>query len=465
MKRLLLVALGMLLGFTIEGNAGGYQRGRDVWGGVVYAADGSAAAPSVTYLNDTDTGWFSMGPDTNGFAAGGAQIGYYDANGLTLVNHLVFTGNGSGLTNLNVTGMTFDGTNTWTGTNNWTKYAGFGTNTPAYAVHIGATTDGNALAWSTAAGAVLYSVTTNGVGATEVLAQSTVANGADGSSVTAYRYAAEGNNYVKMYVDSGKSGRVKTDAPVLILDVFGATAAYAQSGSLFGGYGVGAYELDFNDTSVPYTYYGDTDTGMGRVGADTNGFYAGGKLCATVKTNALTHPVFTVPDKDGNADVTVVDGKVSANELDLKSWAYINNYTVYLYSDNCWQKGNNPRWGSFDDTAGEDDYRTEVDGDDWKIQQKWNDTTWVNRYVITGDGTEAPHQICGTNGSAVVTFNTTQGGSMLMKERTAQPADPAEGEWVLWMSDGTGYGDDGDLCIITQAGGVLYTNTIVNVVP
>ena len=48
---------------------------------------------------------------------------------------------------------------------------------------------------------------------------------------------------------------------------------------------------------------------------------------------------------------------------------------------------------------------------------------------------------------------------------TAQPADPVEGACVIWQSNGTGYGDDGDLCIITQAGGVLYTNTIVNVVP
>ena len=56
-------------------------------------------------------------------------------------------------------------------------------------------------------------------------------------------------------------------------------------------------------------------------------------------------------------------------------------------------------------------------------------------------------------------------GALTLQERTSQPSDPAEGHCVIWLTDGTGYGDDGDLCIITQAGGVLYTNTIVDVVP
>jgi hypothetical protein len=39
-------------------------------------------------------------------------------------------------------------------------------------------------------------------------------------------------------------------------------------------------------------------------------------------------------------------------------------------------------------------------------------------------------------------------------ERTSDPAKPAEGNMVVWMSDGTGLGDDGDVIIASTAGGV-----------
>jgi len=38
-------------------------------------------------------------------------------------------------------------------------------------------------------------------------------------------------------------------------------------------------------------------------------------------------------------------------------------------------------------------------------------------------------------------------------ERSSDPAQPAEGECVIWLSDGTGYGDDGDICAASTAGG------------
>ena len=39
-------------------------------------------------------------------------------------------------------------------------------------------------------------------------------------------------------------------------------------------------------------------------------------------------------------------------------------------------------------------------------------------------------------------------------ERTSDPAKPAEGNCIVWMSDGTGLGDDGDVIISSTAGGV-----------
>ena len=46
-----------------------------------------------------------------------------------------------------------------------------------------------------------------------------------------------------------------------------------------------------------------------------------------------------------------------------------------------------------------------------------------------------------------------KGGGLCGEERSTDPDEPAEGEYVIWMSDGTGKGDDGDVCIASKAGG------------
>ena len=51
-------------------------------------------------------------------------------------------------------------------------------------------------------------------------------------------------------------------------------------------------------------------------------------------------------------------------------------------------------------------------------------------------------------------------GGLVIKERSADPVDPAEGETVIWMSDGTGIGDDGDVMIKGTAGAVTKYNTL-----
>lgn len=47
-------------------------------------------------------------------------------------------------------------------------------------------------------------------------------------------------------------------------------------------------------------------------------------------------------------------------------------------------------------------------------------------------------------------------------ERSSDPADPPEGYTVIWMSDGTGSGDDGDLLCKITAGGSTKTGTIID---
>jgi hypothetical protein len=47
-------------------------------------------------------------------------------------------------------------------------------------------------------------------------------------------------------------------------------------------------------------------------------------------------------------------------------------------------------------------------------------------------------------------------------EKSADPGNPVEGKAIIWMSDGTGAGDDGDIMIKIRAGGVVKTKTLVD---
>ena len=58
--------------------------------------------------------------------------------------------------------------------------------------------------------------------------------------------------------------------------------------------------------------------------------------------------------------------------------------------------------------------------------------------------------------------NTKLEGPLILKERTYDPDNPEEGSSVLWMSNGHGSGDDGDIMIKITAGGVTKTVTIVD---
>ena len=51
-------------------------------------------------------------------------------------------------------------------------------------------------------------------------------------------------------------------------------------------------------------------------------------------------------------------------------------------------------------------------------------------------------------------------GHVKMLERSSDPSEPSEGECVIWMSDGTGKGDDGDIIIASKAGGVTNWTTL-----
>lgn len=53
-----------------------------------------------------------------------------------------------------------------------------------------------------------------------------------------------------------------------------------------------------------------------------------------------------------------------------------------------------------------------------------------------------------------VTTKTVKQPGMRVSELSADPSDPPEGQGIIWQSDGTGLGDDGQLMSISTAGGV-----------
>jgi hypothetical protein len=51
---------------------------------------------------------------------------------------------------------------------------------------------------------------------------------------------------------------------------------------------------------------------------------------------------------------------------------------------------------------------------------------------------------------------------MYLQERSSDPDDPPEGMTCIWMSDGTGSGDDGDVMAKITAGSTTKTGTILD---
>jgi len=53
-------------------------------------------------------------------------------------------------------------------------------------------------------------------------------------------------------------------------------------------------------------------------------------------------------------------------------------------------------------------------------------------------------------------------GTIELVEQSSDPTNPAEGNAVIWMSDGTSTGDDGDILIKITAGSTTRTAVLVD---
>jgi len=81
------------------------------------------------------------------------------------------------------------------------------------------------------------------------------------------------------------------------------------------------------------------------------------------------------------------------------------------------------------------------------------------------DGKGDNTAVIGNNAVTAVYMSGDQGASVWLEhinilERSSDPTEPTEGHAVVWMSDGTGKGADGDIMIASQAGGATKYGTI-----
>lgn len=63
----------------------------------------------------------------------------------------------------------------------------------------------------------------------------------------------------------------------------------------------------------------------------------------------------------------------------------------------------------------------------------------------------------GDSPTLAMTIDSSQNvivNSLMINERSSDPSKPSEGTCIIWMSDGAEFGDDGDVCIASTAGGV-----------
>lgn len=65
-------------------------------------------------------------------------------------------------------------------------------------------------------------------------------------------------------------------------------------------------------------------------------------------------------------------------------------------------------------------------------------------------------------GDQTIDGTLTLSEALQIQELSIDPPNPAEGKFVLWMSNGTGSGDDGDIMMKVTAGGTTKTITLVD---
>lgn len=195
----------------------------------------------------------------------------------------------------------------------------------------------------------------------------------------------------------------------------GGAFTWGFDGTYFGGYQAGKPTFIREDASATnpniVPNFSDVDTGLGSAAADQLSLISGGSegqriTETTLGNNSLQHTL--------NGQL----GQATGDEV-----AFSFPYTV----------------------------NKATSGNDTGIQLNMTDTASPGTSLLldlqVGGGTK---------------FKVDNLGSLTAMERSSDPADPAEGSFVLWMSDGAGSGDDGDIMIKITAASTTKTITLVD---
>lgn len=114
------------------------------------------------------------------------------------------------------------------------------------------------------------------------------------------------------------------------------------------------------------------------------------------------------------------------------------------------------------DKAGETEYEVAlIDDGTLLVANLGSGVSYVTTlYASTGYFTQIEATDINVDQIDVTTINNTTLNVTEIKttdfqgyEKSSDPATPAEGHYKIWMSDGTGKGDDGDVLIVSTAGG------------
>ncbi len=170
--------------------------------------------------------------------------------------------------------------------------------------------------------------------------------------------------------------------------------------------------------------------------------------------------------EDRMADCVVFNKELSSSEItelyNTGKVMNIRNHSAFANVISWWKMGDDK------DLEGSDGIRDYVSGhhgtltngasiiDETGLSSDTLDSLKTDTSGSLGIGIESPDETLHIYGS------TKLEGPLILKERTYDPDNPSEGSSVIWMSNGNGSGDDGDVLIKITAGGVTKTATLVD---
>ena len=154
----------------------------------------------------------------------------------------------------------------------------------------------------------------------------------------------------------------------------------------------------------------------------------------------------------------VANGMVINSETDKEGYLYFGEEDDRLTAIYGYCYGDKILFRSY---TAEDQYQTiELDSDVNEINVEIRDETDNYQYTFANNGFYPDSSATTHLGTSIDEWDNAWIAYLRLLERSSDPSEPAEGKAVIWMSDGTGKGDDGDIMIASKAGGTTKYTTL-----